>query len=44
VSDGRRHWFRAQVTGSDGKLWLLGNPVYVNLDASIDCEKGLEIP
>jgi hypothetical protein len=29
-SDGGRHWFLAQVTGPDGKLWLLGNPVYVN--------------
>jgi hypothetical protein len=39
VSDGRRHWFRAQVTGPDGKLWLIGNPVYVNWDASNDCIK-----
>jgi hypothetical protein len=30
TSDGQRHWFRADVTGPDGKLWLLGNPVYVN--------------
>ena len=47
VSDGRRHWFRAQVTGPDGKLWLLGNPIYINWDApdaSIDCKKGLERP
>ena len=29
-SDGGRHRFLAQVTGPDGKLWLLGNPVYVN--------------
>ena len=29
-SDGHRHWFRPQVVGPDGKLWLLGNPVYVN--------------
>jgi hypothetical protein len=40
VSDGLRHWFRAQVTGPDGKLWLLGNPIYVNWDASNDCIKG----
>jgi len=40
VSDGRRHWFRAQVTGPDGKLWLLGNPVYINWDASNGCIKG----
>lgn len=30
TGDGHRHWFRAQVTGPDGKLWLLGNPVYVD--------------
>ena len=29
-SDGGRHWFRADVRGPDGKLWLLGNPIYVN--------------
>jgi hypothetical protein len=39
VSDGRRHWFRAQVTGPDGKLWLLGNPIYINWDPSNDCIK-----
>jgi hypothetical protein len=38
TSDGRRHWFRAQVTGPDGKLWLIGNPVYVNWDAANDCK------
>ncbi len=30
TSDGRRHWFRADVSGLDEKLWLLGNPIYVN--------------
>ena len=40
VSDGLRHWFRAQATGPDGKLWLLGNPIYLNWDASNDCIKG----
>jgi hypothetical protein len=29
-SDGQRHWFRADVRGLDGKLWLLGNPIYIN--------------
>lgn len=29
-SDGHRHWFRAEVVGADGKMWLLGNPIYVN--------------
>jgi hypothetical protein len=29
-SDGQRHWFRADVRGPDGKLWLLGNPIYIN--------------
>ena len=39
TSDGRRHWFRAQVAGPDGKLWLIGNPIYVNWDVSNDCNK-----
>lgn len=30
TSDGRQHWFRVDVRGADGRLWLLGNPVYVN--------------
>ncbi len=30
TSDGQRHWFRVDVRGPDKKLWLLGNPVYVN--------------
>jgi len=29
-SDGQRHWFRADVVSSSGKLELLGNPIYVN--------------
>jgi hypothetical protein len=37
VSDGQSHWFRAEVRGPDGKLWLLGNPVYVNWGASNQC-------
>lgn len=37
TSDGRRHWFRAQVTGPDGKLWLLDNPIYVNWNLSNPC-------
>lgn len=40
TSDGRRHWFRAEVTGADGKLWLLGNPVYINWDISNPCAAG----
>jgi len=27
--DGGRHWMRANVRGADGRLWLLGNPIYV---------------
>jgi hypothetical protein len=30
ASDGQRHWFHANVVGSDQKLLLLGNPVYLN--------------
>ncbi|WP_216845131.1 CehA/McbA family metallohydrolase [Granulicella sp. S156] len=29
-SDGKRHWIRVDVMGPEGKLWLLGNPVYIN--------------
>ena len=37
TSDGRRHWFRAQVAGPDGKLWLIGNPIYVNWGIANEC-------
>src|ERR1035438_6855200 len=37
VSDGHRHWFRAEVVGADGKLWLLGNPIYVNWTIPYPC-------
>ncbi len=30
ASDGRPHWLRFDVRGPDGKLWLLGNPIYLN--------------
>lgn len=33
-SDGRRHWVRVDVRGDDGRLWLLGNPIYVNPGAA----------
>jgi len=39
LSDGQRHWLRAQVTGPDGKLWLISNPVYLNWDSGHDCEE-----
>ena len=29
-SDGKRHWVLAEARGPDGKLWLLGNPIYIN--------------
>lgn len=29
-ADGRRHWLRVNVRGPDGRLWLLGNPVYLD--------------
>lgn len=38
TSDGRRHWFRAEVTDGSGKLWLLDNPVYVNWNADNPCD------
>ena len=37
VSDGHRHWFRAEVVGDDGKTWLLGTPIYVNWAISNPC-------
>ncbi len=37
ASDGLRHWFRAEVVGTDGKTWLLGNPIYLNWAASNPC-------
>lgn len=30
VSDGKHHWIRIDVRDADGKLALLGNPIYVN--------------
>jgi hypothetical protein len=30
AGDGRRHWLRVDVRGPDGKLWLMGNPIYLN--------------
>jgi hypothetical protein len=30
ASDGKRHWVRVNVRGSDGGLLVLGNPVYLN--------------
>ena len=36
-SDGARHWLRAEVRGSDGKLWLIGNPLYVNWGTQNEC-------
>jgi hypothetical protein len=29
-SDGLRHWIRVNVRSADGKLLLLGNPIYPN--------------
>lgn len=37
TSDGLRHWFRVEIAGPDGKLWLIGNPVYLNWDHSNKC-------
>ncbi len=29
-SDGKRHWFRINVRAVDGRLLILGNPIYLN--------------
>ncbi len=44
TSDGRRHWIRAQVAAPDGKLWLIGNPIYVNWDRENECSGNQPIP
>ena len=33
-ADGRRHWLRVNVRGPDGRLWLLGNPIYLEPEDS----------
>lgn len=30
TGDGARHWLRVDVRGPDGRLWILGNPIYLN--------------
>jgi len=35
-SDGGRHWLRVNVRGADGKLLLVGNPIYLNWPASAE--------
>ncbi len=29
-SDGKRHWFRVDIHANDGRLLILGNPIYLN--------------
>lgn len=36
MSDGHRHWFRPQVNGPDGTLWMIGNPIYINWNKATD--------
>ena len=33
-SDGERHWLRINVRGADGKLLIVGNPIYLNWPAA----------
>jgi hypothetical protein len=35
-SDGERHWLSVNVYGADGRLQLLGNPIYVNYGVAAD--------
>lgn len=32
VSDGKRHWLRANVRAASGVLLMVGNPIYINAD------------
>src|SRR5262249_39181063 len=34
TSDGKKHWLRTEVKTPDGKLQLLGNPIYINYQNS----------
>jgi hypothetical protein len=34
-SDGKRHWLRINVRSSDGKLLILGNPIYLNFQQTV---------
>jgi hypothetical protein len=34
ISDGGRHWLRAEVRDASGQLLLLGNPVYINFGSA----------
>lgn len=29
IADGKSHWLRADVRSADGKILLLGNPIYL---------------
>jgi hypothetical protein len=44
TSDGQRHWFRAEIFGPHGKVWLIANPIYVNWNLSNDCGKAQAFP
>lgn len=30
ISDGKRHWFRAEIRDAQNRLLLIGNPIYLN--------------
>lgn len=34
TGDPGRHWFRINVRDNNGKLWLVGNPIYINFAKS----------
>lgn len=37
TSDGHRHWLCAEVAGTNGKLWLIAIPIYINWAESNNC-------
>jgi len=34
ISDGKQHWLRPEIRAAEGKLQLLGNPIYLNYPAA----------
>lgn len=42
ASDGKRHWLRVDVRSADGKLLIVGNPIYLNFQENSNAVNALE--